>query len=565
MSLPTASEALRPDPPSLPNLPNAANERIEPSAPQIAGATVIQLENVAVEYRAPRERIRSFKEYAIRLLQGRVEHAEFRALDDVSLEIRQGEVFGLVGHNGAGKSTLLKVVSRVLRPTRGRVVVTGHVAPLLELGAGFHPELSGRENVFLNGTLLGFSHAEMESLFEGIVEFAELQDFIDAPLRTYSTGMGVRLGFAVATASRPDILIVDEVLAVGDEVFQEKCAARIAEFRQSGTTVLLVTHDTRTVLGMCDRAAWLDHGKLAAIGAVDEVVEAYHRAPNRQASDSSRLRARATSGQSPQPAEDRLPKSQEVKPETNHLEELALQKTWFFPFELPSGRRTKCLLDADVARIHDSRWRMLRAALEPLCDGDWSQLSCLDVGCNQGYFALQLAQLGCQRVVGIDARAAHINDADLMRRIWGADNLRFHHMDWLKLSPKDLEQFDVVLLFGFLYQVENPLGALRQAQAFAKRAVVVETQLAPELTDLMNWGAQSSFIEIEGSFAVLDRTADVQSPAGTLTPISLCPSRQALIWIMHKLGFSRVEELPLPANAYEQFVSGKRIMVAGYL
>ncbi|MEP7340664.1 MAG: ATP-binding cassette domain-containing protein [Acidobacteriota bacterium] len=565
MSLPTASEVLRPDPPDLPNLPHAANERIEPSAPQIAGGTVIRLENVTVEYRAPRERIRSFKEYAIRLLQGRVEHEEFRALDDVSLEIRQGEVFGLVGHNGAGKSTLLKVVSRVLRPTRGRVVVTGHVAPLLELGAGFHPELSGRENVFLNGTLLGFSRVRMESLFEGIVEFAELQDFIDAPLRTYSTGMGVRLGFAVATASRPDILIVDEVLAVGDELFQEKCAARIAEFRQSGTTVLLVTHDTRTVLGMCDRAAWLDHGKLAAIGSVDEVVEAYHRGPDRQAS-----------GQSPQPAEGSLPKSQDAKPEPshlsepnnlpepNHLEKLALQKTWFFPFELPSGRRTKCMLDPDVARIHDSRWQMLRAALEPLCDGDWSQLSCLDVGCNQGYFALQLAQLGCRRVVGIDAVAAHLDDANLMRRIWGADNLRFHHMDWLKLSPKDLEPFDVVLLFGFLYQLENPLGALRQAKAFANRAVVIETQLAPELPNRMEWGSKKWSIEIEGSFALLDRTTDVQSPAGTLTPISLCPSRAALLWTLGKLGFAPVEVCPPPPDAYEQMASGQRAMIIAY-
>ncbi|HMY72645.1 MAG TPA: ABC transporter ATP-binding protein, partial [Blastocatellia bacterium] len=194
-------------------------------------AAVIRLEQVTVEYRAPRERIRTIKEYAIRLLQGGVKHEEFQALRNVTFDVREGEVFGVIGHNGAGKSTLLKVISRVLKPTGGRVQVRGRVAPLLELGAGFHPELSGRENIFLNGTLLGFKRAEIEAMFDDIVDFADLWEFIDAPLRTYSTGMGMRLGFAVATAARPDVLIVDEVLAVGDEHFQDKCAARMAEFR----------------------------------------------------------------------------------------------------------------------------------------------------------------------------------------------------------------------------------------------------------------------------------------------------------------------------------------------
>ncbi len=239
---------------------------------------VVRLTDASVEYRAPRERIRSFKEYAIRLLQGRVEHEEFKALREVSLEIREGEVFGIIGHNGAGKSTLLKIVSRVMKPTRGRVWVKGRVAPLLELGAGFHPELSGRENVFLNGTLLGYTHAEMEARFDEIVDFAELWDFVDAPLRTYSTGMAVRLGFAVATATRPDILIIDEVLAVGDEQFQEKCTARMKGFRQSGTTILLVTHNSSVVVRMCDRAAWLDHGQLRAVGDPQTVIDQYHQA-----------------------------------------------------------------------------------------------------------------------------------------------------------------------------------------------------------------------------------------------------------------------------------------------
>ena len=236
---------------------------------------VIRLENVSVEYHAPREQIRSFKEYAIRLLQGRVQHDEFKALCDVSLEVHQGEVMGVIGHNGAGKSTLLKLVSRVMKPTRGRVWVKGRIAPLLELGAGFHYELSGRENIFLNGTLLGCTHAEMEAVFDDIVDFAEMWDFIEAPLRTYSTGMAVRLGFAVATARQPDILIVDEVLSVGDEQFRHKCAARMDSFRENGTTILLVTHDSTQVTGMCDRAAWLDHGQLRAIGDAQTVVDQY--------------------------------------------------------------------------------------------------------------------------------------------------------------------------------------------------------------------------------------------------------------------------------------------------
>jgi UDP-N-acetylglucosamine 2-epimerase (non-hydrolysing) len=239
---------------------------------------LIRLEDVSVSYRAPRERIRSFKEYAIRLLKGQVQYDEFQALRRVSLEIRQGEVFALIGHNGAGKSTLLKAVSRVIKPTGGRVWVKGRVAPLLELGAGFHYELSGRENVFLNGTLLGATRAEMESLFDGIVEFAGVGEFIDAPLRTYSTGMAARLAFAVATARRPDILLVDEVLSVGDEQFQQKCAERISEFRASGTSILLVTHDLGTVQRLCDRAGWLDHGELRAVGEPREIVTLYHQA-----------------------------------------------------------------------------------------------------------------------------------------------------------------------------------------------------------------------------------------------------------------------------------------------
>ena len=254
-----------------------ASEAASAAAPApVERPTAIRLEGVSVQYRVPHERIASFKEYAIRFLQRRVSYHDFNALADVNLEVYEGESFGIIGRNGAGKSTLLKVISRVMRPTRGRVWVRGRVAPLLELAAGFHPELTGRENVFLNGTLLGYTHAEMASRFDEIVDFAELGEFIDAPLRTYSSGMVARLGFAVATSSQPDVLILDEVLSVGDERFQDKCIARMNYFRKAGTTILLVTHSTRLVLQMCDRAAWLDHGQVRAHGAVNEVLAHYH-------------------------------------------------------------------------------------------------------------------------------------------------------------------------------------------------------------------------------------------------------------------------------------------------
>jgi ABC-type polysaccharide/polyol phosphate transport system ATPase subunit len=239
---------------------------------------MILLEDVSVRYRAPQERLGTFKEYAIRRLQHQVRFADFYALNGVSLEVRQGEIFGIVGRNGAGKSTLLKVVSRVLVPTQGRVQLRGRVSPLLELGAGFHPELTGRENVFLNGTLLGHSRRELESRLDSIIEFSELEGFIDAPLRTYSTGMAARLGFAVATAWRPEILIIDEVLGVGDEAFQRKCQARMEQYRSSGTTTLLVTHNMNTVLTLCRYAAWLEKGKIRSTGHTAEVVADYRAA-----------------------------------------------------------------------------------------------------------------------------------------------------------------------------------------------------------------------------------------------------------------------------------------------
>jgi len=242
---------------------------------ELNGREAIILEDVGVRYRVPSERIMTFKEYMIRRFQGKIKNRDFWALQNLDLTIYRGEVFGLIGPNGAGKSTLLKLIARVLRPTNGRVWVRGNVAPLLETGAGFHPELTGRENIYLNGAMLGYSHQEMQEKFDRIVSFAELHEFIDLPMRTYSSGMWARLGFAAATDVQPDILIVDEVLAVGDESFQRKSYARIMQFRDQGATILLVSHNMSTVESMCHRAAWLDHGQLKAVGKSEEVIQYY--------------------------------------------------------------------------------------------------------------------------------------------------------------------------------------------------------------------------------------------------------------------------------------------------
>jgi len=251
------------------------NQRIIPSNNKLQDEDVVKMEHVSVQYRVPTEQIGTFREYFIRLLQKKISIRTFNALKDVSFQVKKGEVFGFIGDNGAGKSTLLKVVARVLRPFQGRVLVRGKVAPLLELGAGFHPELTGRENIYLNGSLLGYSHKQMDDVFPEIVKFSELGDFIDAPIRTYSSGMYARLGFSVATAHKPEVLIVDEILGVGDEDFQNKCSLRINSFRESGTSILIVSHGLNTLLGMCDKIAWLDHGTIQLIGKPDEVINKY--------------------------------------------------------------------------------------------------------------------------------------------------------------------------------------------------------------------------------------------------------------------------------------------------
>ena len=237
---------------------------------------MIQLDHVTVCFRIPHERIPTFQEYAIRWLKQRgVQYADFNALNDISFAVEQGETVGIIGPNGAGKSTLLKVIARVIRPTRGRVRLQGRVAPLLELGAGFDYEMTGRENVFLNGAVLGFSRKDMARRLDRIVDFSGIGEFIDAPVRTYSSGMVARLGFAVATDVRPEVLIIDEVLAVGDADFQQKSAGRIREFRESGSTILVVSHSPTSIKALCNRALWLEHGVIRQFGLADTVVDQY--------------------------------------------------------------------------------------------------------------------------------------------------------------------------------------------------------------------------------------------------------------------------------------------------
>jgi ABC-type polysaccharide/polyol phosphate transport system ATPase subunit len=239
--------------------------------------TAISVADVSVRYRMPTERINTLKEQVVRGITRRsVAYTEFTALSRINLQVKRGEAVALIGRNGAGKSTLLKVIARVQQPTSGRVWVRGQVAPMIELGAGFHQELTGRENVFLNGAMLGFSQQQMQAKFDDIVAFSELESFIDSPLRTYSSGMQARLGFAVASSVDPDILIIDEVLAVGDEAFQQKCIQRMKTIRQNGATLLYVTHAVESIKDLCEKAALIDEGRLLYLGNVDKAV-AYYR------------------------------------------------------------------------------------------------------------------------------------------------------------------------------------------------------------------------------------------------------------------------------------------------
>jgi len=244
--------------------------------------TIIEFDKVSKRFTLHRDRRNSFQERVAGLLRPRARGEVFWALRDVSFSIAQGQSLGLVGHNGAGKSTALKLMTRILEPTSGAVRLRGRVAALLELGSGFHPDLSGRENVFLNGSLMGFSRRDMQARLEEIVDFSEIGEFIDMEVKHYSSGMYTRLAFAVATAVDPDILITDEVLAVGDEAFQRKCMERIYRFRQLGKTIIFVSHALDTVRLLCDQAIWLDHGEARAAGPSSEVIDAYLAQVNRQ-------------------------------------------------------------------------------------------------------------------------------------------------------------------------------------------------------------------------------------------------------------------------------------------
>lgn len=248
---------------------------LQASATKSLPVSSASVSNVSVRYRVPRERSVSFKEFAIRWLHRKIEMVDVWALRNIDLTVHRGEVLGIVGRNGAGKTTLLRVLAGLLEPVEGRVQVAGRVAPLLDLGGGFHPELTGRENVYLYGTMLGRRKHEVERDFDRIVAFAELDGFIDSPLRVYSSGMVARLAFSIATSQPADVFLVDEGLAVGDVHFQQECLQRMSGFRAQGATILLVTQALDIAQAYCDRAAWIERGTLREVGPVRQVVDRY--------------------------------------------------------------------------------------------------------------------------------------------------------------------------------------------------------------------------------------------------------------------------------------------------
>lgn len=236
---------------------------------------MIDVDHVTIRFNLSNQKVDNLKEYVIKILKRELLFQEFLAVKDVSFQVRAGEAWALIGTNGSGKSTMLKAISGILRPYRGSISVNGSVAPLIELGAGFDAELTARENIFLNGCVLGHSEQFMRDHFEEIVDFAGIRDFLDSPLKNYSSGMKARLGFAVATMVKPEILIVDEILAVGDYKFRQKCEQRMREMLDGGTTLLFVSHNIEEVRRLCDHAVWLDKGVCRMLGEVNEVCDAY--------------------------------------------------------------------------------------------------------------------------------------------------------------------------------------------------------------------------------------------------------------------------------------------------
>jgi len=236
---------------------------------------MIDVKDIVMDYRIQNEKIVSMKEYIINALKGKITYRDFRALDGVSFHVKPGEVCGIIGRNGAGKSTLLKIIAGVLSPTQGSVHVGGNIAPMLELGAGFDQDLTARENIFLNCAILGYSRDFVEKKYEEIVEFSELREFIDNPVRTFSSGMMMRLAFSIATAVEPEILIVDEILSVGDASFAKKSGDRMKEMMAGGTTVIMVSHVIAQIRELCDRVIWMEQGKIILDGEPDAVCDEY--------------------------------------------------------------------------------------------------------------------------------------------------------------------------------------------------------------------------------------------------------------------------------------------------
>lgn len=237
--------------------------------------TIIRLDNVSMMFNKSTEKVDSIKEYALKFLKHKLMFEEFWALQNISLDIKKGESVGFIGLNGSGKSTLLKLIAKVLKPTRGTIDVFGSVAPLIELGAGFDMDLTARENIFLNGAVLGQSRTDMKEKFESIMDFSELWEFVDTPLKNYSSGMIARLGFSIATSAIPDILIVDEVLGVGDFKFQQKCQEKMRQIVESGATILFVSHSITQVESLCHRVVWLEKGKMRMEGATEKICPLY--------------------------------------------------------------------------------------------------------------------------------------------------------------------------------------------------------------------------------------------------------------------------------------------------
>lgn len=236
---------------------------------------VVDIENLTIRFNLASEKISDLKEYFIKLIRRQLMFQEFLALQDVNLKVKRGESWGLIGVNGSGKSTLLKSTCGILKPYKGSIRISGNIAPLIELGAGFDYNMTARENIFLNGTVLGHSRKFMQEHFDEIVDFAELHQFLDVPIKNFSSGMQARLGFAIATMVRPDILVVDEILSVGDYQFQQKCYGRMREMLEGGTTLLYVSHDIDSVRELCNHAIWLEKGRVRKSGLVDEVCDEY--------------------------------------------------------------------------------------------------------------------------------------------------------------------------------------------------------------------------------------------------------------------------------------------------